>query len=154
MSWSMLHRGDMSSKVFENFTTCGKKGRLSSSRLPAASNQGSERAKKKTPAECHRASPVSRCPPGGARSSAHTAAGSALAAWSSSQSSPGQSAPQTGRWPPQAEPVTSQRTLMTDTPRGNSSFRFTSCLSNSTKNTNTNNNTFFNFCNLVCQVIL
>lgn len=25
MSWSMLHSGDMSSKVFENFTTYGKK---------------------------------------------------------------------------------------------------------------------------------
>ena len=48
---------------------------------------------------------VSRCLRGEARSSVHTAAGWALAAWSSWQSSPGRSAPRTGRWPPPAEPV-------------------------------------------------
>lgn len=76
---------------------------------------------KQTP-ECIGPSPASQCPPGGARSSAHTAARSVLAAWSSSRSSPGRSAPQKGRWPPQAKPVASQETRMTFVPWRNPSL--------------------------------
>lgn len=53
----------------------------------------------------HKNSQVNRCPLEEAQSSVHTAGGSELAAWSSWRSSPGQSAPQTDRWPPPAEPV-------------------------------------------------
>lgn len=39
MSWSMLHSGDISSKVFENFTTYEKKERHPSPQLSAATRQ-------------------------------------------------------------------------------------------------------------------
>lgn len=130
MSWSMLHKGDMSSNVLENFTTymrdtCDhnqhlatktggvlhKKGYVVWQRSNFGRWTGNESVRHlnlildKEP----EVSQVSRCLRGGAQSSVRTAGGSALAAWSSWQSFPGQSAPQTGRWPPPAEPVAARR---------------------------------------------
>lgn len=118
MSRSTLHKGDMSSNVFENFTTYEKNHISLQSEIKSFSKLKTKKVimtfsytlKIKQQMNLwgngkRKVSQVSQCPPEEAQSNVHTAAESALAAWSSWQSFPGRSVPQTGHWPPPAKPV-------------------------------------------------
>lgn len=98
ISRSMLHSGDMSSKVFENFTTCKLKGWICLYVIPSECHNIDQSLKRNILL-------VSLCPPGAARSSVHTAEEWVLSAWSFWLFFPSQSAPQTGHSPPPAEPA-------------------------------------------------
>lgn len=107
ISRSMLHKGDMSSNVLENFTTCDMITKIwinnSFDWVAFIKHNWGWKCEKRTIEK--KISPVNRCPPGEVQSSAHTAEVSVLSAWSSWQSSPSRSALQTSHSPPLTKTV-------------------------------------------------